>query len=134
MAHNNLFVQADLDSTIKLHDELKIIIGNAEEKINEFKFSIEEQVAIREAITESNKEEIVNIEGIKITGKIDLSPFEKENEPIFDIINEETFFEELNRAERTLKKQQPNICRVKSFCNKNIRTKRICIWPKLCLS
>ena len=55
VAHNNLFVLKDLETTVSLHKELKEIILTAESKIDDFKFSVEEQVAIRETISEKDK-------------------------------------------------------------------------------
>lgn len=104
VAHNNLFVQEDLALTETLHKELKEIILNAEDKIDDFKFSLEEQVAIREIISETKKESDIENAGIKIIGKIDLSDFEEpERESIFDAISEDEFFRELDRAENSLK-------------------------------
>lgn len=104
VAHNNLFVLDDLTKTETLHEDLKNIIRNAEEKIDEFKFSIEEQVAIREVILEKSMGEDSSM-GIKVIGKIDISEFEseKEDEAIYDVITEERFFKELDRAESSLK-------------------------------
>jgi hypothetical protein len=101
VAHNNLFVQEDLDSTNKLHKELKETILNAESKIDEFKFSIEEQVAIRENIKEERSEKDSDSPGIKVVGKIDLEGFEKDYDN-FEVISEEQFLKELERAEHSL--------------------------------
>mgnify|MGYP001113743803 CR=1 FL=1 len=43
VAHNNHFIKPDLDSAEELYKELKDIILNAESKIDDFKFSVEEQ-------------------------------------------------------------------------------------------
>lgn len=119
VAHNNLFVQDDLDLTNKLHTELKEIILKAEAKINEFKFSVEEQVAIREIITETNKDISSKDFAIKILGKIDLSEYDKTpEESHFDAITEDTFLEELKRAERTLKLNNLKYVGLKVFVTK----------------
>ena len=119
VAHNNLFVQDDLDLTNKLHTELKEIILSAEAKIHDFKFSVEEQVAIREIITETNKEISSKDFGIKVLGKIDLSDFEKPNDDsYYDVISEEIFLEELKRAERTLKLNNLKYVGLKAFVTK----------------
>jgi hypothetical protein len=104
VAHNNLFVHEDLELSQTLHKELKEIILNAEDKIDDFKFSLEEQVAIREIIAETKKEVENDVAGIKVIGKIDLSQYEKvEKTSAFDIITEDEFFRELERAENSIK-------------------------------
>lgn len=115
VAHNNLFVQEDLDATITLHRELKETILNAESKIDEFKFSIEEQVAIRENIKEETSETDSDPKGIKVVGKIDLEGFEKDY-GTFEVISEEQFLRELERAENSLQfKPNMNYVGLKSF-------------------
>lgn len=115
VAHNNLFVQEDLDATNKLHKELKEIILNAESKIDEFKFSIEEQVAIRENIKEERSETDSDSSGIKVIGKIDLEGFEKDYDN-FEVISEEQFLKELDRAENSLQfKANMSYVGLKSF-------------------
>ena len=56
VAHNNLFVWDDLKIAQQLVEELSIIIDDAESKIEEFRFSVEEQEAIRQATIEAVKE------------------------------------------------------------------------------
>ncbi len=114
VAHNNLFVQEDLDATINLHQELKETILNAESKIDEFKFSIEEQVAIRENIKEEKSTDS-DSPGIRVVGKIDLERYEKEYDN-FEVISEEQFLKELEKAENSLKfKPNMNYVGLKSF-------------------
>lgn len=105
VAHNNLFVQEDLEQAEALHKELKDIILNAEDKIDDFKFSLEEQVAIREIIAETKKENTSESVGLKIRGKIDLSSIseKRENDDSSDLITEEEFFRELAKAENSIK-------------------------------
>lgn len=119
VAHNNLFVQEDLDLTNKLHAELKEIILNAEEKINDFKFSVEEQVAIREIITETNKVISSKDFAVKVLDKIDLSEYDRSiDNSHFDAISEDVFIEELRRAERTLKINNLKYVGLKAFVTK----------------
>lgn len=121
VAHNNLFVQADLSTTIELHKELKTIIIQAEEKINEFRFSVEEQVAIREAISETSKNEIEGQLNIKVVGQIDLDSIEtqsKEIPKLNNIISEEVFIQELKIAEDTLSSNNLKYVGLKSFVTK----------------
>ena len=116
VAHNNLFVQEDLDNTIQLHLELKKIILNADSKIDDFKFSIEEQVAIRENFREEQlSDNVSQLPGVKIVGKIELDGLEKETET-FEVISEEIFLQELERAELSVQ-QKANLTYVglKSF-------------------
>jgi len=134
VAHNNLFVQEDLDITIKLHEELKQIILKAEEKIDDFKFSVEEQVAIREIITETKKDENAIDFKIKIVDQIDLSSFDsKNNFNDYDIIPEQIFLEELAKAERSLKFNNLKYVGLKSFVTKILGQKGYSYGPTYAL-
>lgn len=119
VAHNNLFVIDDLNTTVKLHKDLKNIILNAEEKIDDFKFSIEEQVAIREIISETKKEYSEKLQGPKIVGKVEIglssTPNKEDFEPIFGAISEIDFINELNNAESSLKTNNLKYVGLKSF-------------------
>lgn len=118
VAHNNLFVAEDLLIAEKLHLELKEIILNAENKIDEFRFSVEEQVAIREIITETQKEEKIDV-GLKVLGKIELPNREPSQfDSFYENITEEIFLEELDRAERTLKINNLTYVGLKAFVTK----------------
>jgi len=116
VAHNNLFVIDDLNNTLSLHNDLKTIILNAEEKIDDFKFSLEEQVAIREIIRET-KSYAEKIESPKILGKIDL-PEPTIEESVFETISEADFIKELEYAEKTLKYNNLKYVGLKSFITK----------------
>lgn len=133
VAHNNLFVKDDLESTIELHKELKEIILNAESKIDEFKFSVEEQVAIREKISdkvESNE----SLSSPKILGKIDLSEYERDESNFFEIITEEEFFKELERAENSLRYNNLTYVGLKSFITKLLGSKGYAFGPSYALA
>ncbi|PSF34224.1 hypothetical protein C7H19_19030 [Aphanothece hegewaldii CCALA 016] len=60
VAHNYLFTQKDLDDTLELCKELKIIINNADEKIDKVVFNIAEKESIKIAIevAEANQSKI----------------------------------------------------------------------------
>ncbi|GAA3786556.1 hypothetical protein GCM10022271_18900 [Corallibacter vietnamensis] len=133
VAHNNLFIKDDLESTIELHKELKEIILNAESKIDEFKFSVEEQVAIREKISdkvESNE----SLSSPKVLGKIDLSEYERDESDFFDIITEEEFFKELERAENSLRYNNLTYVGLKSFITKLLGSKGYAFGPSYALA
>lgn len=76
VAHNGLFVREDADSVMLLVEELTRIINEAEYRIDSFKFSVQEQEAIRqatiEAVAEESKEKNLEKLGLKVIGKIDL--------------------------------------------------------------
>lgn len=133
VAHNNLFVVEDLNNTISLHDELKEIILNAESKIDEFKFSVEEQVAIREKISDK-AEKSESLESPKVLGKIDLSDYERDDEPLFDVITEEEFFKELDRAENSLNYNHLTYVGLKSFITKLLGSKGYAFGPSYALA
>lgn len=112
VAHNNLFVHDDLDVAKQLVDDLTQIINAAESKIDEFKFSIEEQEALRQATIESikvaenqNEDNEKSLEqfGIKVIGKIDL-PTEQYNSHNYSykVISEEELLRELESAENRI--------------------------------
>ena len=113
VAHNNLFVWDDLKIAQQLVEELSLIIDDAESKIEEFRFSVEEQEAIRQATIEAVKEaEATSVskeretKGLKIVGRIDLPENTRSNYlgSNFSIINEDKFIEVLKEAEAWAKK------------------------------
>ena len=113
VAHNNLFVCDDLHIAQQLATELSAIIDQAESKIEEFRFSVEEQEAIRQVTIEAVKEaEATSVSkeqdkpGLKIIGRIDL-PDDSRNENIngnYSIITEEQFLQVLEEAEAWAKR------------------------------
>jgi hypothetical protein len=134
VAHNNLFVLEDLESTIALHKELKEIILSAESKIDEFKFSVEEQVAIRETFTEKEEQD-ENAPRLKVLGKVDISGFDKDdNESRFDIITEEEFMKVLERAEESVRKSHFKYVGLKSFITKLLGSKGYSFGPSYALA
>ena len=134
VAHNNLFVLQDLETIVSLHKELKDIILTAESKIDDFKFSVEEQVAIRETISEKeDKKE--NKTNLKVLGKIDISEFEKDDyESPFEIITEEEFMKTLERAERLIKTSHFKYVGLKSFITKLLGSKGYSFGPSYALA
>jgi len=122
VAHNNLFVVDDLNSAKQLVSDLSQIINDAESKIDEFKFSIEEQEAIRQATIEAveatkveqdSKEKTLEKLGLKPLGKIDLP--ERNYESLFSIISEEELLRELFVSEKTLIKNNLKYVGLKAF-------------------
>lgn len=115
VAHNNLFIATDLESAQTLFEDLKAIILNAENNIDAFRFSIEEQEAMikitasNDSAFESNKE---SIPGKKVLGKIDL-PEKIENN--IEIISEEDLLKELRKAEESFKHKNLTFVGLKSF-------------------
>jgi len=105
VAHNNLFILDDLNTIESLHAELKEIILKAEDKIDDFKFSLEEQVAIREIISETETKKEIENENInlKVVGKIDLSALNYTPSPAFNMITEEDFLKELEKAQFSIR-------------------------------
>ncbi len=108
VAHNNLFIHNDLETAIQLTKDLTEIINSAESRIDEFKFSIEDQEALRQATIDAYKvaeNEIENNEktleqlGVKVVGKIELPNDEFQNKNQLLIITQEDLLEELNIAE-----------------------------------
>lgn len=116
VAHNNLFIKPDLDTASELYSEIKDIILNAENKIDEFRFSVEEQEAMiktSNALLESeNKDNLPSPINLKVVGKIDL-PTKLDNS--FEIISEEELLKELVRAEESLKFKNLTFIGLKSF-------------------
>jgi hypothetical protein len=130
VAHNNLFIKPDLDSAIKLHAEIKDIILKAEDKIDDFRFSVEEQEAMIKTTSENiasshpRTEELVT--NIKIVGKIDL-PEKLDND--YEIISEETLLKELIRAEDSLKYKNLTFIGLKSFVTNVLASKGYSFGP-----
>ncbi len=122
VAHNNLFVHTDYDTAKQVVDELTKIINDAEAKIDEFKFSIEEQEALRKATIEAVKDaELLNESkeekklGLTIVGKINLPTEKKYDDSYFNIITEEELLKELEIAENTYKKDGKSYLGLKGF-------------------
>lgn len=133
VAHNNLFVNSDLESAETLYKELKEIILKAENSINDFKFSVEEQEAMIQAastVEKSEQDEIkeeVNENELlpqpKVLGKIDLDDFEDDYSP-FEIITEEELLSELKRAQNSIKRSSTmKYVGLKSFVTKVLGSK-----------
>jgi hypothetical protein len=130
VAHNNLFIKSDLDIAQSLHTEIKNIVLKAEEKIDDFRFSVEEQEAMiktsssnNPSITPLNEELATNI---KIVGKIDL-PEKLDNN--FEIISEENLLKELIKAEETLKYKNLTFIGLKSFVTNFLANKGYSFGP-----
>lgn len=130
VAHNNLFVAQDLETARTLVEDLSNIIDDAESKIGEFRFSIEEQVAIRQATIEAveaakeeqdTKAKQLEKLGIKVHGKIAL-PEKKYDKP-FEVISEEELLKELEIAEKTLVSNNLTYVGLKSFVTKILGNK-----------
>jgi len=122
VAHNNLFVCDDLNLAQQLSSDLSKIIDDAESKIEEFKFSVEEQVALRQATIEAVKDAELQNEsneekklGLTVVGKIDVTDSEKSSDSYFNIITEEVLLGELEIAEKTFKGYGRNYVGLKGF-------------------
>lgn len=131
VAHNNLFIQPDLDSAIELYNEIKDIVIKAENKIDDFRFSVEEQEAMiktSNALIESDQSKESNISGVgvKVIGKIDL-PSKPDNN--FEIISEEELLKELIRAEDSLKTKGLTFIGLKSFVTNVLGSKGYSFGP-----
>lgn len=108
VAHNNLFVNNDLEVAKQLVSDLTEIINSAEAKIDEFKFSIEDQEALRQAtidaykvaeIQNETKEKTLEQLGVKVVGKINLPVEDFQRKNPLSIITEEELLSELEYAE-----------------------------------
>ncbi len=108
VAHNIYFSIEELQAAKRLHDELMYIISKAEAGIDEFRFSITEQEAIREATIEAFEDSDFKIGelntearvGLKVLGKISLNQrMEEEEEENGKIITEEQLLRELDKSE-----------------------------------
>lgn len=122
VAHNNLFVNSDFETTKQLVEDLTKIINDAEAKIDEFKFSIEEQEALRQATIDAVKDaELLNESkedkklGLTIVGKIELPTENKGLGDYFKIISEEELLRELEIAERTFRSNGKSYVGLKGF-------------------
>ena len=135
VAHNNLFVHNDLEIAQQLVSDLTIIINDAESKIDEFKFSIEEQEALRQATIEAvkvaesqnvSKEKTLEKLGITVVGKIELpsTSYEEDfEENPYKIISEDVLLRELEIAEKTLSKNNLTYVGLKAFVTKILGNK-----------
>lgn len=140
VAHNNLFILQDFESAQQLVADLTKIINDAESKIDEFKFSIEEQEALRQATIEAvkvaeshneTKEKTLERYGLTVIGKIDLpvDQFDDDYESPFKIISEEQLLKELEIAERTLVKNNLTYVGLKAFVTKILGNKGYSFGP-----
>jgi uncharacterized protein with HEPN domain len=134
VAHNNLFIQNDFELAQQLVEDLTKIINDAESKIDEFRFSIEEQEALRQATIEAvkvaesqseNKEKTLEKLGLTVVGKIDLpeKDYDFDDESPFKIITEEQLLKELEIAEKTLQKNNLTYVGLKAFVTKILGNK-----------
>ncbi|MGY3052821.1 hypothetical protein ACVWYG_001017 [Pedobacter sp. UYEF25] len=128
VAHNNLFIRPDLDNSQILHKEIKDIILKAEEKIDEFRFSVEEQEAMIKTSTTPSTiiSEGLPTNSVKVIGKIDL-PEKLENN--YEIISEETLLKELVKAEDSLNHKNLTFIGLKSFVTNVLANKGYSFGP-----
>lgn len=131
VAHNNLFTKPDLDKAINLHIEIKEIIIKAENKIDDFRFSVEEQEAMiktSNSIIESENipDNYLSNSGLKIIGKIDLPPKLDNN---YELISEEELLKELVKAEESLKYKNLTFIGLKSFVTNVLGSKGYSFGP-----
>ncbi|MEY4964369.1 MAG: hypothetical protein RLZZ323_1688 [Bacteroidota bacterium] len=131
VAHNNLFTKPDLDKAIYLHTEIKEIIIKAENKIDDFRFSVEEQEAMiktSNSIIESENipDNYLSNTGLKIIGKIDLPPKLDNN---YELISEDELLKELVKAEESLKYKNLTFIGLKSFVTNVLGSKGYSFGP-----
>jgi hypothetical protein len=115
VAHNNLFTAIDLENAQNLHKDLKDLILKAEDNIDDFRFSIEEQEAMIKTTLAQDKTDdnpAISVPVPKVIGKIDL-PEKLDNS--VKIISENELLRELKRAEETLKQRSLTFVGLKSF-------------------
>ena len=120
-----------MDTANGLYNEIKDIVIKAENKIDDFRFSVEEQEAMiktSNALIESeqSKESNITENGIKVIGKIDL-PIKLDNN--FEIISEEDLLRELMRAEDSLKTKGLTFIGLKSFVTNVLGSKGYSVGP-----
>lgn len=131
VAHNNLFTKPDLDKAIDLHTEIKEIIIKAENKIDDFRFSVEEQEAMiktSNSIIENENipDNYLSNNGLKIIGKIDLPPKLDNN---YELISEDELLKELVKAEESLKYKNLTFIGLKSFVTNVLGSKGYSFGP-----
>lgn len=128
-----MFVHDDLEIAKQLVTDLTQIINSAESKIDEFKFSIEDQEALRQATIDAYKvaeiqnestEKTLEQLGVKVVGKIDLPVDDYQRKNSLLIITEEELLEELEYAESRINdKSYLPFVPLKSFVTKNLGNK-----------
>lgn len=143
VAHNNLFVSDDLKNAEQLANDLSKIVNEAESKIEEFKFSVEEQEAIRQVTIDSvkqaeasslTKEQELSKYGIKLVGQVEIpDQVDTDIESTFKIITEEQLLKELEAAERTLRKNNLTYVGLKAFVTKILGNKGYSYGPTYAL-
>lgn len=135
VAHNNLFTAADLVIAEEICVSLENIIDEAESKIDEFKFSVEEQQIIRQATIEATKEAEFLSEGKeKSLDKVRSNVAEDSSNPDDDdsnykIISEEQLLAELYRAESTLARNNLTFVGLRAFVTKILEPKGYAVGP-----
>ena len=144
VAHNNLFILNDYNTTKQVVDDLTDIISEAENKIDTFKFSVEEQEAIRQATIEAvkaaelqsePKEKALEKLGIKVVGKIELPEEDDQydDDNPFRIITEEDLLRELDYAEKSAIRRHLSYVGLKNFVTKLLGAKGFAFGPSYSL-
>lgn len=124
VAHNNLFVNSDLENAKTLETELIKVIKDAESNIDSFKLSVEEQQSILQATITSDKEarqtsEEQDIACVKVIGKMDLSAYEESD----SVITEDVLIKLLKTAEKSGQTKGYKFIGLKSFVTKYLPQK-----------
>ena len=112
VAHHGVFYKIELERGKELSNSLSQIILEAESKIDEIVFSIEEKEAIRNATIEAientepattlrGEPETQNLEGLRILGKIELPENVQKYKGFYKVITEEELLNELVICENT---------------------------------
>lgn len=145
VAHNNLFVYADYLSAKDLVDDLTEIIIEAENKIDTFKFSVEEQEAIREAAIQAVKaaelqndpKELIfeklggnSIEDVELND-VGITTYDNDNP--YRIITADELLKELEIAEITAPQRGLSYVGLKNFVTKLLGYKGYAIGPTYAL-
>lgn len=115
VAHNNLFVQEDLEDTFEILESLTIIINNADEKIDEAFFSIAEKEALKIATEKAefiNSQLVINehtelelnqdSDGIQLNEQRKELPYEQLKRP-YKLISEDEILKQLTEFEPRFK-------------------------------
>jgi len=137
VAHNNLFILNDFNTASQLVEELSKIINDAESNIGTFKFSLEEQEAIRQNTIEAVKaaELKENRFNLKIIGKIDLPEEDEDddedysNQSPFRIITEDELLMELEYSEKNAARKHLSYVGLKTFVTKLLGAKGYAFGP-----
>jgi len=101
VAHHGIFYKNELNYGLDVLSSLSEIISNAEKLIDDVVFSIEDKEAFRKAKIEAYQDDIKEMDGLKILGRMELPDIHEKYDKIYYDIEEDEILDELEELQHS---------------------------------